>query len=215
LKDLRAVLKTRSRMTVFRRLSTVGYRSSYNHAGRYYTLTDVPEFDEDGLWQHAGVGFSRDGTLKETVVHLVEKAEAGLFHRELQVRLQVRVHNTLADLVEARRIGRERLLGAQGEYLYVGADGARATVQVAHRRLKIEEAAEKSQPAAAEIAPSLVIEVLIEVIHGSVVRLDARQVAGHLAARAIVVTEEQVGDIFRRYGVVKKTAPSPSRRSRR
>ena len=45
LKDLFAVLETRSRMTVFRRLSTVGYLSSYSHAGRYYTLADVPEFN--------------------------------------------------------------------------------------------------------------------------------------------------------------------------
>ncbi len=212
LKDLFATLKTGSRMTVFRRLSTLGYLSSYSHAGRYYTLADVPEFDEDGLWQHAGVGFSREGTLKDTVARLVEKARAGWFHRELQLRLQVRVHNTLADLLEGRRISREHL---QGEYLYLGAERERATIQVAHRRAQLDAAAKKAQGIDADIDPSLVIEVLTEVIHGALVRLDARQVACGLAARGVTVTAAQVEEVFRRHGVVKKKAPSRSRRSRR
>ena len=113
LDHLFAALDTRSRMTVFRRLSPMGYVSSYSHAGRYYTLRDIPVFDPDGLWQHAGVLFSRDGTLKKTVVRLVEEADAGQFHRELHVRLRLRVHNTLADLIAQQRLGREPLDAVQ------------------------------------------------------------------------------------------------------
>lgn len=210
MKELFAALRTRSRMTVFRRLSELGYLSSYSHAGRYYTLSGVPEFDADGLWWHEGVGFSREGTLKETVARLVEKAETGQFHRELQLRLQVRVHNTLADLVQARRIARERL---QGEYLYVDANKARAAAQVTQRCAQIEAALKKTQEMAPNIDPSLVIEVLIEVIHGAVVRLDVDVLAVRLSARGVAVTAAQVAEVLRRYGVLKKTAPSASRRS--
>lgn len=52
-------LGTRSRMTVFRRLKRVGYLTSYTHAGRYYTLLEIPRFDEFGLWFHQQIGFSR------------------------------------------------------------------------------------------------------------------------------------------------------------
>ena len=95
LTDLFAALGTHSRMTVFRRMVALDYLSSYSHAGRYYTLPDIPQFDEHGLWQHAGAFFSHDGTLKETVVRLVDAAPTGEFQRDLQVRLKVRVHNTL------------------------------------------------------------------------------------------------------------------------
>lgn len=212
LKDLFAALKTRSRMTVFRRLSSMGYLSSYSHNGRFYTLSDVPDFDRDGLWQHAGVGFSRDGTLKETVARLVNTADAGLFHSELQLRLHVRVHNTLADLVVHRRIDRERL---QGEYLYVGVDGRRAKSQVARRRLHSDVATQGTAAGDAVVDPPLVIEVLSEVIHGSVVGLDAQEVAARLVARGVAVSATQVEQVFRRHGVRKKTAPSRSPRSRR
>jgi hypothetical protein len=212
LEDLFSVLKTRSRMTVFRRLSSVGYLSSYNQAGRYYTLASVPAFDDDGLWQHAGACFSREGTLKDTVARLVETASAGLLHRELQLRLQVRVYNTLADLLHDRRIGREHL---ESEYLYVNADRKRAAIQVAHRHRQSDELAKKSEVMKAAMDPLLVIEVLIEVIHSSVVHLDTQQVVARLTVRGIAVTAAQVEEIFRHHGVGKKTVRSRSRRSRR
>jgi hypothetical protein len=61
LEDLFQLLQTRSRMSVFRRLKTLGYLSSFTHAGRYYTLANLPEFDRWGLWFHHQVGFSKEG----------------------------------------------------------------------------------------------------------------------------------------------------------
>ena len=209
LDQLCTALGTRSRMTVFRRLSPVGYLSSYSHGGRYYTLRDLPPFDADGLWQHRGVLFSRDGTLTRTLVRLVEEADAGQFHRELQLRVSLRVHNTLSALVADHRLGRAQVTV---EYLYTSAAAPRAAAQFA-RRLQLGPA-----PAIApggELTPLLVIEVLVEVIHGAVVQLDSAQVAARLAARGVPVTTAQVEEICRRHGVGKKTAPSLSRRSRR
>ena len=48
--ELAEALNAESRMTVFRHLKEVGYRSSFTHAGRYYTLAEIPKFDEDGLY---------------------------------------------------------------------------------------------------------------------------------------------------------------------
>lgn len=205
LEALFTVLETRSRMSVFRRLSGIGYLSSYSHAGRYYTLEDIPQFDLEGLWQHGGVGFSRYGSLKSTVEHLVENAEAGRTHHELYVRLLVRVHNTLLELVRDKRIGREPV---GGPFLYVSADPARGKAQTALRRQQQERIAKPTVPAPS----SVVIEVLLELIQSARVQLDAERVAGRLAARGLAVTLEQVEAVFNGYGL-KKTARSRSRRS--
>ena len=95
---LQASTGGRSRRSLFRDLKRLGYLSSFTHAGRYYTLEEIPQFDLDGLWFHEGVGFSRLGTLKETVGQLVREAPAGKTHGELRALLRVRVHNTLHDL---------------------------------------------------------------------------------------------------------------------
>jgi hypothetical protein len=197
----------RSRRSLYRDLDSLGYLSSYTHAGRYYTLASLPEFDADGLWRYQGIGFSRDGTLKETVVRLVENSDAGQFHRELQRRLQVRVHNTLADVVAHHRLGRERF---EGEYLYLSAETARAAAQLACRTHPAREPAGRQ----GELAPSLVVDVLVEIIHGRT-HLGARELALRLVARGVTVTTAQVEEVFRCYDVGKKTAPSRSPHSRR
>jgi hypothetical protein len=46
--EVAACLGSPARITVFRKLRALGYRSSYSHAGRYYTLEEVAEFDENG-----------------------------------------------------------------------------------------------------------------------------------------------------------------------
>lgn len=197
------VLQTRSRMSVFRRLSVLGYLSSYSHNGRYYTLKDIPAFDADGLWRHQGVGFSRYGSLKSTVEHMVVEAEAGRTHNELHLRLQVRVHNALLELVRGGRIGREPFAG---QYLYVNPDPETASLQMARRR--------EQGSTAPPLATPMIIEVLLELIQGSTVRADPERIAARLATRGISLEPEQIEAVLDKYGV-KKTAPSRSRRWRR
>jgi len=201
-----ATLETKSRMSVFRRLSVMGYLTSYTHAGRFYTLMSLPTFDRDGLWCHQGICFSRHGSLKATVPCIVENADAGRTHHELQVRLRVRVHNTLLDLVQEKRIGRETW---SAQYLYVSADAARAEAQLTLRRTQPGMAS----GAAVEVTTSAVIDVLLDLVRSAGVQVDASRVAERLNARGIAVTPGQVEDIFSRHGV-KKTAHSRSKRLR-
>lgn len=209
--ELRRMLGSSER-TVFRALNRLGYLTSYSHAGRYYTLADIPRFDEEGLWSHGGVLFSRDRTLRATLVRIVGTSAAGHTHAELQARLRLRVHDTLRDLVEDRQLGRVEL---EQIYLYISVDSDRAASQVAqHAKMGPETPAAKMEEKEA-LGPALVIEVLLEVIHGTVVRIDAQEIASRLAARRVVVSVAQVEEVFRHHGVVKKTAPSRSPRSRR
>ncbi|MHC4406651.1 MAG: hypothetical protein ACYTG0_44070 [Planctomycetota bacterium] len=193
-------LKTRSRMTVFRRLKDFNYLSSYSHAGRYYTLAELPRFDEHGLWLYHGIGFSKAGTLKNTVVLLVEAAEAGQTHPELEQLLHVRVHNTLLSLVREEHIGRERI---ERMYLYVSVQPERAQEQIVTRRNLLAEKRE-----AVPLTPATIIEILIETIRLAQVQVAPAKVAKRLATRGIVVTAQQVEEILARYGIDagKKTA---------
>lgn len=199
--DLFRVLKTRSRMTVFRKLTGVGYLASYSHARCFYTLKDIPQFDASGLWQHRGVCFSRHETLKETVAERVEHAESGRFHRELEETLQVRVHNTLLDLVRRRRIGRASV---GGEYLYVSRDRAKAAKQAAKRQETLPGTAGKVAARAQEAEPWIVIEALSEVIRTVRSRASPARIAARLASRGVAVTAETVERIFRKHGIQKK-----------
>ena len=195
IQELFRVLETDSRMSVFRRLRDVGYRSSYTHNGRYYTLECSPQFDANGLWFYKGIGFSQAGTLKSTLVQLVDESEAGKTHGELKQMLRVRVQNPLLRAVHEGHIGRQRL---ERVYLYVSADAARAATQVEGRRLLPEK---ETMP----LAPLLVIEVLVEVVQASSkVIVEPTVVIEGLASRGIEVSEEQVELVYCEHGLVRE-----------
>ncbi len=200
-------LDTTSTMSVFRRLSSVGYRTSYSHARRFYTLVDIPEFDENGLWQYQGVFFSRQGTLKETVGHLVDASDAGHTHKELQVLLRVHIHNTLLDLVNGKRIGRQLL---DGLFLYVSAVPERASAQLSRRRQRVVSVIQPSTGC----GQPLEIAVLLEIIHGARLIPGPAQIAERLVSKGVQVSGEHVETLFQKYGL-KKTPGPRSRSSRR
>jgi hypothetical protein len=195
-------LDTRSRMSVFRRLREIGYFSSYTHMGRYYTLADIPDFDECGLWRYQAVGFSRFGTLKATVAHHTEAAEAGCTHAELEGLLGVRLYNTLLRLEQAGEIRREMI---SGTYVYVSVDEERASRQLEVRhRLDAEVGLPQGLP------PSeVVLLVLVETLHASEGLPSASVVAARLTAHGEPVEAEQVERVYEHFGLEpgKKTVP--------
>lgn len=188
----------RSRRSLFRDLARLHYLTSYTHAGRYYTLRDIPSFDAYGLWAFREIGFSQNGTLKATVAALVQSSQSGYDHQELKSLLRVRVHNTLVDLTRAGKI---RRAGSRRLYVYVSADPARADEQVNARRMfDFKRAPDTRSPLGTEV----VIAVLVEALHIGDVRVESGVVADRLTIRGIVVTREQVEDILAPYGLGKK-----------
>jgi len=95
-----------SHMTVARALKKYGYYSSFNKNAAYYTLHDLPCFDDAGLWWYRDIGFSRHGTLTATVVALVEPSPAGCTVAELEARLRTPVANLLCRCCREGRLAR-------------------------------------------------------------------------------------------------------------
>ena len=80
-----------SRTTILRRLAEHGYYASYNHSGKFLTIPEVAHFDSQGIWTWRTARFSKHGTLKDTVAHLVQSSPEGMTHRELAALLAVAV----------------------------------------------------------------------------------------------------------------------------
>ena len=128
---LKEILGTTSTMTVYRRLKTLSYLASYSHRGKFYTLADIPEFDDMGLWSHQGVYFSYNGNLVRTIRHLVDTSQMGYGATDLESLVHVEVKHALLELVRAKQIGREKISGV---YVYLSGDAGAKRVQVLLQR---------------------------------------------------------------------------------
>lgn len=180
LASLLRALGTTSRMTAFRHLKQVGYYSSFSDRGKYYTLQDVPKFDGHGLWFHGKIGFSCHRTLANTVIRLVEDSERGMTHSELKAVLRIDAFNSLSDLVEKGRLGRQDL---EGNFLYVGASEDLGKKQIHARQTAYRS---KELPSDAEA-----ILILVELIKSpaSSIRELARKLVSHGIRTAEFLTE--------------------------
>lgn len=146
--EMKAALGTGVDMTVFRKLATLDYLTSYSHRGSYYTLKSIPRFDAQGIWPARGAWFSRQGTLLNATEMAVQEAPAGYVANELEAVLHVPVKDGLLQLARAGRIHRHDF---HGLYLYTAKDRIRRQEQRAARQALWERVDEESDQQRAAI----------------------------------------------------------------
>jgi hypothetical protein len=131
LAELKGVLGTATDLTVFRKLKALHPLTSYTHRGRFYTLADIAQFDDEGLWSHQSVWFSKHGTLLATAEACVNRSERGCFAGELAALLHAEVHEPLRHLVRQQRLSRTEI---GGQFLYTAIEPDRRRKQTLARR---------------------------------------------------------------------------------
>lgn len=182
-------------MTFWKVLHEYGYLSSYNHNAKYYTLFDIPLFDEWGLWSYKCVRFSRYGSLSQTIVELVDRSQAGYDAKELSERLGVPVGPELSRLYGQERIRREKI---GSRYVYLASQTEHRQRQVQRREAQWEQLQEE----AVLPAPELIIAVLVDLVQPP--QTDLRTLTRRLRRRKVPVTRKQVENIFEHYELAGK-----------
>ena len=138
LPQLKQLLGTDADITVFRKLKELSYRTSYSHRGSFYTLDEIADFDERGLWSFDSVRFSVHGTLVATAEVCVNQSSAGYFASELEAILHVPMKEPLLRLVGQDRVARQTVSGL---YLYCADNARTRQQQLRARQVLLEQAA--------------------------------------------------------------------------
>jgi len=189
--ELKAMLHC-SIATVNRRLKEWDALSSYNKNARYYTLASIPEFNKKGLWKHKGVFFSKHGTLKNTVIYLVQISKRGLSNQELQSILGTNTTSYLAQ--------RKHLMGVKAEKhkrhaVYFSSD------EEVYRRQKQNRF--PPEPTALKLPPdAITIIVLVELVKhpGST----PEQLSEMLRQEGYKIDADMIGNLLEHHGLKKK-----------
>jgi hypothetical protein len=196
----------RPRESILRDLKSIGYYSSYNVRGKFYTLASTPVFDDFGLWKYRDAYFSVRRTLLDTAEYLVVDSDAGRTHDELRGILGIGIQNSLHQLTMAGKIVR-RQVGAQ--YVYFGIDAVGGQLErrnalpvepIVRKTIKVPYT--KGYP---DLDPAIIIDILIAALRGH----DTDSAAyANLHNAGSPVTEQQVTAVFRYYGIGKKNSPT-------
>jgi hypothetical protein len=184
--------------SVRRFLAQVGYYSSFTHNGGWYTLRSIPRFGRDGLWFYSDIGFSRAGSLTNTLVELTTRSAAGMTAEQLGAKLRCRCHSVLVQLCRQGRLQRQKIGHA---HVYLALDPGIAAVQ----RQSVESLSVVQLPA--EIA----VLILVEFIRNPDSSFE--QLAKAISRdKGVTVKAAQIERLFDRYGLkktIRTAAPEP------
>jgi len=112
--------------SVRRFLVQTGYYSSFTHNGGWYTLHSIPRFGKDSLWFYDDIGFSKIGSLTNTLIHLVQRSPSGMTAEQLGEKLRCRCHSVLVQLCRQRRLQRQK---TGRSHVYLAVDPETADIQ--------------------------------------------------------------------------------------
>lgn len=184
-----------SRSTVLRRLQEHHYFSSYNLAGKFLTIPEVAEFDARGLWTWQGARFSRQGTLKNTVAHLVETSPQGMTQEELGDLLAVRTHNVLLELVQQDRIQRQPV---GPTFVYFSSRRSQYRKQIRQRQSFLQRHP-RTVPSSRQV-----IATLLELIPHP--EIERQEIVARCQRAGVPISRAVVDTIFETYDLEKKRA---------
>ncbi|MEA1928628.1 MAG: hypothetical protein U9N73_10510 [Candidatus Auribacterota bacterium] len=185
-----------SAMTAWRVLHEHGYLSSYNANAKYYTLIDIPDFDQRGLWSYKGIRFSRFGSLNQTMVEFVSRSGSGMTAREFEEVLGINnARTTLIKLYKEGKVSRAKVVGV---FVYLNVELEPGEKQRKLRQTELEREVDRSElPGARKI-----IAVLVEWIVRPELRID--QVARRLARKGEKISRKDIRMIVEYYKLPQK-----------
>ena len=185
-----------SAMTAWRVLHEHGYLSSYNANAKYYSLIDIPDFDQRGLWSYKGIRFSRTGSLNQTMVEFVSRSKSGMTAREIEDVLGVNnARTTLIKLYKEGKVSRKKI---KGVFVYLNTGDEDADKQRRLRRAELErEVVQADLPGARKI-----IAVLVEWIVRPELSID--RVARRLARKGEKISRRDIREIVEYYNLPQK-----------
>lgn len=186
--------------SVRRLLAEAGYHRSFTHNGGWYTLRSIPRFGRDGLWFYHDIGFSRVGSLTNTLVDLTTRSSAGMTAERLGEKLHCRCHSVLVQLCRHGTLQRQRL---GRSYVYISVDAPIAAIQ-------LQAMAMRSLPPA-QLPAEIAVLVLAEFIRNP--QSDFERLARALArSNSVTVEVSPIARLFEQHGLKKTTqtlAPGP------
>ena len=156
-----------------------------------YTLTDIADFNEEGIWRFRGILFSKHGNLKATVKNLILSSEQGLSGKEIGEIVQLSPRSFMHHFRQLEGVFREKYGGV---YVYFCDDPEKHARQSSNRTLLGD--VEKIGDAAA-------VKILVEYIKHP--EMNTAELSAHMRHRRLCrVSASRIDNFLAFHGLLKK-----------
>lgn len=190
-----------SRITVLRHLKEIGYITSYNKNAKYYTLLEIANFDEKGIFNHKGILFFKNGGIRELVIKEIESSEKGFTAEELNTKIGTRVSVQLHQFVRKNLIIRRKY---SSFYVYYSIDESTQKKQVNNREKELQKISTNEDSEFTDEQKT--IRILLEIIQNP--NAEPNEIGRIMRENGIKITDHYIDNIFLKYDIKKTGSPS-------
>ncbi len=185
-----------SYMSILRRKEELGYLTSYNRYGIGLTLPTIPIFNKFNIWKYGDFLFSKWGDVKSTIVGVVDESPEGLYARDLQRILNIRVNNHLSMCVRENKVFKCPDFGHPVYFSTV------VTTRNAQYRLR-EKRYQDERPVQSQLlSQDKVIKILLLIIKHRVT--SAHKLKPLVALEGLSLSERSIQWVLDKYDIQKK-----------
>jgi hypothetical protein len=179
-----------STITARRRLKQWQTYTSINKNGRYYTLPQTPEFDQNGLWRYQTVIFSRHGNLKQTIISLITESPKGLSTGEIAKLVDLVPNSSfLSQIKDVAGVKRQK---HQGRFVYLS------------DRPEIYTRQKRGWVAVDLPTDAQAVVILVQLIKHP--GIDIEQLAGHVSEQGLSIEPAAIRSFLQLHDLLKKTS---------
>lgn len=178
--------------TIQRQFAELDILRSYNKNSRYYTLPEIPTFNDYGIWCYQDILFSKYGDLRQTVRHAILSSENGLNGNEIGNIVQLLPRSFLHHFQKMEGIFREK---HDGVYIYFSNDLTTYAMQKNNRARATD---------IKKISDAVVIKILVAYIKHP--ELTEEKLSSLLKKEHnLYVSPSMITSLFEVHGLLKKT----------
>ena len=167
--------------------------TSYNQNGKFYTLPQVPKFNQHDLWRYKGIAFSKHGNLKKTIIHLVKVSPAGLSGRELGELLNLSPQSFMHHFSKCSDMRREK---HGGVFVYFADDDG------LYKRQRRQRCSDVNRSAVATISDSEAVMILVAIINHHDISVNAIMSLPEIKKSKLKLST--VHGFMKHHGLIKK-----------
>jgi len=190
-----------SRITVLRHLKEIGYITSYNKNAKYYTLLEIANFNETGIFNHKGILFFRNGGIRDLVIKEIESSEKGFTAEELNTKIGTRVSVQLHQFVRKNLITRRKY---SSFYVYYSIDESVQKKQVNNREKELKKISTNEDSEITDEQKT--IKILLEIIQNP--NAKPNEIGKIMRENGLNITDHYIENIFLKYDIKKTESPS-------
>ena len=186
-----------SEITLRRDIRRINGITSYTHQGRFITLKDIPEFDNNGIWFYRKVGFTKYKNSLELMVHLINNSREGLSREQIQEILKIQIYQQIQTLLKRNELFRIKI---GNKYIYLPEELAKNQ----KKRLQLLNANNVEEYYDAMVGFSDLVALLKAVLVEKKIKIDIKNLKRFTQKYSLKIPLKKVEQLLLKYNLAEK-----------